>query len=276
MEPRCAVPQGSQVTPRGRRSIVASGLAVSLLAAPVIAAADPKREARPHIERGSRLHAAGKYNEALKELTLAYALDPQPQLLYAIGQVHVKLGDCEGATTFYRRFLATKPEPRQAAVARQAITRCESAATTPEPEPVPEPRKPEPPKPEPRADAEPAARAVPSVAVEPAPPASTDWVGWTLVAGGGAVGIAGGIVYGLGLQAQSDRDGQRSLGEFSSLDDAAVSRRNIALGLFGGAVVLAGAGLIHLILHDGAPDENENVAIVPVHGGAFATWGGRF
>jgi hypothetical protein len=62
----------------------------------------------------------------------AYALDPRPELLYAIAQVHVKLGECPQAITFYERFIASNPKPEHVARARQAIEVCKTNPPPPE------------------------------------------------------------------------------------------------------------------------------------------------
>jgi len=80
-------------------------------------AGDPKAEAQAHVHASEKLFQAGKYQDALGELTTAYALDPQPGLLYAIAQVHVKLGECAEAITWYQRFLDTHPDDRPAKAA---------------------------------------------------------------------------------------------------------------------------------------------------------------
>src|SRR5262249_8558361 len=46
--------------------------------------ADGKAEAKAHVERATAAHAAGRFADALEELTAAYGLDPQPELLFAI------------------------------------------------------------------------------------------------------------------------------------------------------------------------------------------------
>src|SRR5262245_17500359 len=100
-------------------------LAALLACLPAAALADDARgQSRRHLARATELHQAGRYTEALDELTIAYTLDPQPELLYAIGQVHVKLGRCDQAITFYERFLSTRPAARPAALAHQAIEVC--------------------------------------------------------------------------------------------------------------------------------------------------------
>jgi len=95
-----------------------------LAAAPVAAFADAKTEAQVHIGNATKLHEAMKLPAALEELSIAYTLDPAPELLYAIGQIHNKLGNCSQAVVFYTRFLSTKPEAGPAAGATEAIAAC--------------------------------------------------------------------------------------------------------------------------------------------------------
>lgn len=119
----------------GHRTTSLLILVLAIVVGAVPAAADPKAEATQHFERASVAHEEGRFRDALRELTLAYALDPRPELLYAIAQVHVKLGECPQAISFYQRFIASKPKPEHAARARQAITVCK---TNPPPPEVPE------------------------------------------------------------------------------------------------------------------------------------------
>ena len=58
---------------------------------------------KKHVDAATVLHAHRHWQEALNELTLAYSLDPQPDLLYAMAQLQVKLGQCPIAITFYGR-----------------------------------------------------------------------------------------------------------------------------------------------------------------------------
>src|SRR5512139_497335 len=141
----------------------ARSLLLLLALIPTTAHADAKSEAKAHIEKATNLHGEGKFKEALEELTLAYALDPKPELLYAIGQVHVQLGNCTQAISFYERFLQSKPAAGPASAAKEAIQTCKNAPppeVKPEPEPKPEPvpvkQEPEPmPQPQPQSQPQP-------------------------------------------------------------------------------------------------------------------------
>jgi tetratricopeptide (TPR) repeat protein len=101
-------------------------ISISVAVSTTTAFADSTTEAKQHFELASAAHKAGKFRDALNELMLAYALDPKPELLYAIAQVHVKLGECPQAITFYERFLASNPKPEFAARANAAINICKT------------------------------------------------------------------------------------------------------------------------------------------------------
>jgi hypothetical protein len=119
-----------------------------VLASSSVAFADAKSDAKAHIEKATAFHAEGKFKEALEQLTLAYTLDPKPELLYAIGQVHVQLGECDKAISFYERFLSSKPKPAPgpAAAAKEAIDTCKTQPPPQkDPEPPPPQKDPEPP-----------------------------------------------------------------------------------------------------------------------------------
>jgi tetratricopeptide (TPR) repeat protein len=235
--------------------------------------AEPKAEAKDHVARGSAAFQAGHYDDALKELTFAYALEPDPELLYAIGQVHVKLGDCESATTFFQRFAATKPDKREAAVATQAIAACKdhpAPVTHVEPAPEPPPQQPivaptqAPPPP-------------PSATPPPAPAAShwySDVLGDALVIAGVAAGGIGVGEYAAAVSSRNAADTATTYGAVQSKLDDAGHERALAIGFAAGGGALAIAGVLKLVLSTSS-DEHA-VAVVPVRGGSVISWGRSF
>jgi tetratricopeptide (TPR) repeat protein len=242
-------------------------LAVALTATPARAFADAKADAKEHIAKASAAHDAGKLDVALAELNIAYTLDPQPDLLYAIAQVHVQLGQCPLAITFYKRFLATHPSDDAVAVVNEAIHTCETkpppAIEAPPPEPVAAP----PPQPAPIAPA-PVAIAVDQ------PAFYTDVIGDVLVGAGLVAGIAGVVEYASARSALGDADHASTYAASQSLVDSAHTRRDVSLGLGVGGAVLIGAGVVHYVLH--RREAAGGVAIAPAHGGGVVTWSGRF
>lgn len=140
--------------------------------------------AQEHLARGLRLYDLQQYDDAIREFRAAYAISPEPQVLYALGQAFRKKGDCAAAAESYRAYLRTGPSPRRAQAAEDQIARCAAAAT---------PTPPLPPSPAPAA---PAAIAPGPAAIAPAAPAPAvrahrriyTWVGIGLTA---ATAIAG-------------------------------------------------------------------------------------
>jgi tetratricopeptide (TPR) repeat protein len=129
-----------------------ASLVIVLAVAPATALADKKAEAKAHVAKATKAHKEGHFEMARVELEAAYALDPRPDLLFAIGQVYAKLGECGEATTYFKRFVVTQKDPQVAKVIDQAIAACK-------PSPVPA-ANPSPPDSSPRPD-------------NPAPPANT-------------------------------------------------------------------------------------------------------
>src|SRR5262252_8419884 len=103
-------------------------LLLVLALGPATARAGDKEEAKAHVTRATRAHKTGHYDEARRELEAAYALDPDPSVLYALGQVSAKLGQCSDATIYFMRFAATQDDPQVAKVVAQAIAACKPAA----------------------------------------------------------------------------------------------------------------------------------------------------
>lgn len=238
-------------------------LVSALVALPLVAFAGPKekKEAQKHIEAATEAHQAGKYDVALTELQAAYALDPQPDLLYAMGQVDVKLGKCDDAVTSYERFLATNPPAEPSAAAKEAIDTCKTqmARAQQAAQPEPPPQQPQPPP--------------------PAPPQHeskafyTDVIGTTLV-GVGAASVVGGVVlYSMAVSKLDDADAATTYAQHKDLVDDAHTKRNIAVVLGGVGAVALGVGIWH---YTKFKKEQQAVAVTPTTSGGMVTWMGRF
>jgi tetratricopeptide (TPR) repeat protein len=115
-------------------------LALVLVALTTAARADDVQDARDAYNKGQFKHA--------RELLLrAYDADPQPQILFALGQVEFNLGHYREAIDYYTRFNATNPPADQAALAQQAIGAARARLDTPPPPPPPKVKPPPPPPP---------------------------------------------------------------------------------------------------------------------------------
>lgn len=224
-----------------------------VLLAPAIAHADPKADAQVHIDKATQLFEAGKSADAIVHLTDAYALDPRPELLYALGQAHASLGQCATAKTFYDKFAEAQPD--DAILARDAAKACKDAPPPPVVKPPP-PVEPPPPPPPQRAHRQ--------------------WHGDTL---GLAIAGAGLVLVGVGAyelsashDAHDEAVSQPTYDAFLDRLDDAESKRKLAIGMFaiGGAAVAA--GIVHLVLHT----RTETVGVTPMKGGGGVSWSHRF
>lgn len=238
---------------------------------------DVKAKAKAHVTRATELHRESKFREALVELKTAYALEPDPKLLYAMGQIHVRLGECEQAIAFYERFLASKPSASSAALAREAIDTCKTnppppaigAAPADEPvravisRPVIEVVMPPQPPP-PRTDE-----------LRPARPWYRDHLGNALVASSVVAGVVSGLVYRSAVADRERADASTSYDAYASLIERAHTKRAYAIGFGVGGAALATAGVLRFVLRDrGASDDG--VHIQPSSTGATMAWVKRF
>ena len=221
-------------------TLILSTLTVSAPAGAI----DP--EAKEHLERGLAGYTAKDYAGAIKDLRLAYALDPRPEILFAWAQAERLYGRCSQASKLYDRFLKSKPSAQQAAAARTGIERCEGQPdTTPaDPEDVEQPA----PQPAQEQPEQPAAAA----AAPPPPPPTrprVDAVGISLLGVGVALGAVGGGLLGAG------ESKAKELGDVATYDEYAdgsgpVRTLRIAGGVLagiGGALIVG--GIVKLLVH---------------------------
>jgi tetratricopeptide (TPR) repeat protein len=224
----------------------------ALIALPLAADAGPKEDAQGHIAKATEAHTAGNFSVSLTELEAAYALDPQPDLLYALGQVQVKLNNCPVAITYYEKFLATQPGPEPANAANEAVSNCNAiiaAAAPAEPAPAPPP----PPAPEPR---------------------KFDVIGTTLIGVGVVSTVVGVVMYSSAINSLDDAEVAPTYQDHQSLRDDAESKRTYAM-IFGVAGVAAiGVGAWHYLSF--RKKETSRVSVNPTKHGGMISWQGSF
>ena len=250
-----------------------AALVVVLLIAPGSAFAGKKEEAKAHVTKATKAHKEGHFEEARVELEAAYALDPNPDLLYAIGQVYAKLGKCNEATTYFKRFVATQKDPKVAKVVDQAIAACkpasESGANPPPAADMPSQDSPILPADQPTTADKPT-----SVGDKPTPPASRpqpfapsatapmatgqrspwykDKLGDGLVLGGIVATVIGFVEYSgalSDLDTAENRKSTTTLARYNELVDSAHGKRTASVVLVGAGGALITAGIIHYVLH---------------------------
>jgi tetratricopeptide (TPR) repeat protein len=77
--------------------------------------------AHDRYEIGLGLYKMGRYDEAIREWTAAYALSPRPPFLLNIGQAYRRLGRLDRAQEMYRTFLATDRQSEHAEEVKQIL-----------------------------------------------------------------------------------------------------------------------------------------------------------
>ena len=74
-------------------------------------AEDPsERAAKRHYDRGQKLFALQKFDQALDQFQKAFDAKPIPAFLFNIGQCHRNLGDLDAAIFSFKRYLKLEPE----------------------------------------------------------------------------------------------------------------------------------------------------------------------
>lgn len=217
----------------------------ALSALAVLAPAEPlDAEAQEHFDRGLAGYTDKDYGPAIKHLRLAYALDPQPVILFAWAQAERLYGRCSRASKLYTRFLRTRPTRQQTEAARQGLERCEGQADTTDVDPDDPPREVE------------SETAAPAPVVEEAPPPppppprrKVDGAAIGLTGAGVLLGAVGAGLLGAGQNQARAAGDAPDYGAYA--DDAAQVRTlRITGGVLagvGGALLVA--GVVKLIVH---------------------------
>ena len=77
--------------------------------------ADARTEARTHFKKGMDSITAGKYDEGITELKLAYTLLPHPNVLYNIARAYAEAGDLDEAANYFRKYIEGNPPDKEEA-----------------------------------------------------------------------------------------------------------------------------------------------------------------
>lgn len=125
----------------GLSSLVA--LATTLIVSTVQAQGDAERaEALALFEAGVAAYRAQRYDDAIERFEQAYALSPEPVLLYNLARAEDRAGRVVDAVDTYRRYLATAGDIEDRAEIEARVAELEAALAPPEPvaiEPEPPP-----------------------------------------------------------------------------------------------------------------------------------------
>ncbi|MEZ4382038.1 MAG: tetratricopeptide repeat protein [Nannocystaceae bacterium] len=237
-------------------TLVTASLLVTGPIAPQVAAAAPAAEESfdTLTEQASEKYSEGDYEGAIALFERAYALEPEPNILFNIGRIYEEAGKYEDAITYYERFISEPQvdlEAKQVALDRRDLAKAvveiqkkDEKKTDPTPEettPPPEETTPPPgettppPGEDPQVDDKPKARNVRPI-------------GYALF-GTGAAALIGGAIVG-GMAKGQERDFQAAT---NKTDADAAKERGLKLapaadGLFIAGGILAAAGIVMLLL----------------------------
>lgn len=216
-----------------RRTLTGAAFAVTLSLASGAHAQAPNRRFQRYMNDAVEAYQAGNPDAAIAALEHAFEIRQVPLILFNIARAHEQAGRPASAIEYYDRFLATNPEPSQAQTARDARNAAQAAIDT---------------RNHPTSSGTGAGVATVSSAPPPGPtphpreeyPRHFTALHGTLIIGGGALAIAGGILGGLALSASQ---------QFAMTDDPAMraSLQDRGNGFAWGANIGIGVGAAALI-----------------------------
>lgn len=141
-------------------------------------------------DRAARHFAAQEWDEAIDALVEAYALDPDPDYLYARAQAERFRGRCDVAIAMYEHFLASDPAPQQRKDTERNIELCRAQLS-----PIPPPARVETPVDDPTRPAAP-----PDAPPPPPRRAGADALGIALATVGAVAVVAGASLWIIGAR----------------------------------------------------------------------------
>ena len=259
-------------------SSIAACLALTLsgaLPSSAASAAEPRSPstARASLEQlneeGAALYAARDYRRAIEKFIQAYAIDPDPNLLFNIARCYEELGEVDAAVEKYETFLKTPgADTRGQTRARESLAALREARA----EATPAPAAPSAPAPAP---------------AQPAPPEQHEShvLPWLTLGGSVLFAAAGTTFYLLGASDHDAVTGARGYGDAAAVsemthkeaDDLVSSgdTKKLIGGIsFGLAGALAATYVVLLVSADdesppeGQPEPSLGLSLTPVRGGA--------
>jgi tetratricopeptide (TPR) repeat protein len=105
-------------------SIAAAAFAVSLAisSAPASAGEAEQKQALELYAKGKEAYKEGRFEDAVKLIDAAYALHPEPVLLYNLARAHEGLGDFPKAIAAYEKYLTTEKQIADRGAIEQKVT----------------------------------------------------------------------------------------------------------------------------------------------------------
>jgi tetratricopeptide (TPR) repeat protein len=210
---------------------------------------DDQQQALRLFEQGKQAYREGRFEDSVKLLEQAFALVPEPVLLYNLARAHEGTGNFPSAIEAYERYLKSEQEIPDRGAIEQKLTSLKR--TVAERERLAKERD----------EALQKKEAAPEPRLEPPPSQLTPWP-W-LVASVGAGGlVSGGVLGSLALSKNDEAEVAPSQQQAFDLRSSAESFATASTALFViGGVVLAGGvtwGIIELVSQDdAAPGDNK-------------------
>jgi tetratricopeptide (TPR) repeat protein len=261
---------------------------------------DARQRAKHNVELGARLYGEAKYAEALEAFERAAAAYPLPDFHYNIGLCHERLGNPRKAIVAFEAYLQGKPDAPDAPGVRDRIealrtqleqSRAEAMPVEPAPAITTQPRPPAVPLHARTTDARSRPQPVRTAPETDALPErdrdrgrAMIVSGATLLGLGTAIGIAGGVTFGIYAERRSDEvdrvldqgnPNDRTMSETRELADQGDLYRTLQLASIGTGVAVTVTGLALLLAGRRRARE---VALAPAVGAGQAgmTMEGRF
>jgi tetratricopeptide (TPR) repeat protein len=259
---------------RGRGLVVSLVLAVGLIAP--TARADDTAKAKKLFKQAEEKFAASDYDGARALYEAAYELKPLPGFLLNIGQCFRKMGRCDRAIDYYRRFLESSTNARLKADAQRLIDVCqEELAKKPSPSPAPSPAPEQ--KPEEQPPLEPApSQPAPEPGPRPARRGLSPILFWSGVGVTGALLLTGTFTGAVALsKSELYRDVDTPYGDLQDLRDTGTALKTTSTVTFVLGGIAAVATTVLYFYTDFGPKER-SVAAAPVEGGGVLVVEGRF
>ena len=147
------------------------------------------RSAKRHYDRGEKLFALGKFDEALDEYQKAFDAKPLPGFLFNIGQCYRNLGDYEQAIFSFKKYLKLDPDAPNKDKVHKLIEELEDKQERGEGQRLVPKKEPEPPPPKDEPEDKDKDKDKPRPVAQ-SHPIYTKWWFWT---GIGVVAVAGGV-----------------------------------------------------------------------------------
>lgn len=241
---------------------------------PGAGAADRRRRASEHVQKGDAFKESGDYRAAAREYQTAYALVPHPVLFFNLAQVFRLDGDKARAVDYYERYVAADPNGRAADQARAFADRLRreldleegAAADRSRPDATARPKK--------------------RTGAPRSPPHAGRGlrIAGMIAAGAGLVAVGLGVKFGIDAGQASDDINSHSGGAWTEellarQADGERAERNMLILTAAGAAAIAAGGALYWFGHRAGRDAAERaVALGPMaaDGGMGLALSGRF